>query len=96
MPDIKCNAPDDCPNGVSCCVLYGCAKHNGFWIPFERDRFTKDENEKIDACWDDKDGYLGTNGCRLPRELMPITCLSHIRARNLLWTLSLPHHRPGQ
>jgi len=71
--DLKCLSHGPAP----CCA--DCAKYKG-WYDNERDelhtQFTIDEQKQIKQCWDEKTGFLGENGCKLPRRLRSYTCLS--------------------
>ena len=71
-----CNIPDDCPDGIPTCGCSHCAESHGFWNDHERKQFSDAENKLIDSKWNKEKGYLGDNGCKLPRKLMPINCLS--------------------
>lgn len=39
--------------------------------------FTDEDLELINSAWDNVHGYLGPDGCKLPRHLMPVMCLRY-------------------
>ena len=78
-----CNIPKDCPNGIPSCGCKYCAKNNGFYAAHEIERiFTSEAAKQIKEKWDEKTGYLGPDGCVLPRKLRSFSCLSWSKEKN--------------
>ena len=78
-PNCEFNCPPDKPFSCGCdrCV----AQIKRTWdLTAERDRrFSKEEIEGIDNYWvNDTVGFLGKNGCVLPRKFRPINCIEAI------------------
>ncbi len=69
----------NCPKGRPySCGCDTCEENDGYFGRDEILQFTKDEIETIAAAFKDGSGYLGPNGCRLPRYLRSLTCLSFV------------------
>ena len=72
-----CKVPDDCPNGKVTCGCDYCAENKGFYMASEIKRnFTPNEAKRIANAFDSIKGYLGIDGCVLPRKLRSFSCLS--------------------
>ena len=67
------NCDHDCPNNKYCCPNPCTYRHS----IKEKINFTKKEKELIRSLKSTKNGFLGTNGCKLPIELRPIECLKY-------------------
>ena len=84
----KPNCNLNCPPGRDffCCVNFGCRFHHGFFEYDEILLFSEEEREKILSHWNDETGFLGKDGCVLPRELRSYVCLAfdcrHGRAKD--------------
>ena len=70
--DCPATAGDPCLNTTNCCCS-PCVEFYGYL------KYVKDSDKPVyDAAFDEKTGFLGESGCRLPRELRSATCLAHL------------------
>jgi hypothetical protein len=80
---------DNNPCGFNCpagrpysCGCDQCEKREGFFEPDELDQFSKLQRDLIASKWKPDDGFLGPDGCRLPRYLRSLQCLSFVCMEN--------------
>ena len=67
-----------CPDGkTGICCEGRCVEGKGFYQPDEWNEFTEEQRQQIRALWDDKTGYLGPDGCRIPWNLRSFACLKY-------------------
>ena len=59
-----------------CCQT--CEASKGHFETDELDQFTKEQRETIAAAWAPRAGYLGPDGCKVPRYLRSINCLNFV------------------
>ena len=69
---LKCK-PDNEP--FYCCNASQCVTHKGHYTEAEKARFTEAELAEIEKLYDGATGFLGPEGCRLPRRLRSDACL---------------------
>lgn len=62
-----------CTFGGNCCSM--CNNNFGYFST-SRDTITPYRKRLLLSLWDDKEGFRGTNGCRIPRKHRSITCLT--------------------
>lgn len=61
------------------CNCQKCAEMKGFFEAGEQQTyFTEAQRQQIQSLWEDKSGFLGDSGCRLPRNLRAMACLRNI------------------
>jgi hypothetical protein len=61
------------------CGCLRCAEYQGYFEEGEKEAFFTDlQRQQINSCWDEKTGFLGETGCRLPRSLRAMACLRNI------------------
>jgi len=73
-PNCNFNCPPE--KEFFCCASFGCKSHCGFFEFDEIAFFSQEEQSKILSFWDDSGGFLGKEGCVLPRELRSYICLA--------------------
>lgn len=71
------NCNFNCPpmKEFHCCRNFGCRSHCGFFEWEEILFFSEEEKEQILSLWDNGTGFLGEDGCILPRKLRSLICL---------------------
>lgn len=63
-------------NAGACCL--GCSvARKEFYENGGLPEFDNKDRKTVKSCWDDKKGFSGNEGCRLPRRLMPTECLEY-------------------
>lgn len=79
---MKCNVPEDCPNGEPDCCNE-CAKYKGFYqtkeyrVMYEEGRATLEDIGFIMVNWNNRTGYKRKNFCAIANrnyELLSVCC----------------------
>jgi len=69
----------NCPNGHPDCCNNICVQCKGAYSDLEFElRFTQVERNLINGLWDEQNGFLGAEGCKIPRPLRSRSCLEFI------------------